>query len=76
MDKQPWLLRARHMSAQKCAKCVVKEGKGSGFPTLLMGQKTEWLPGAGGSGQLLSTGAEFRCEKIKSSGDGDGCTRI
>lgn len=25
------------MSAQKFAECVVEEGKGSGFPTLLMG---------------------------------------
>lgn len=31
-----WLLSARCMSAQKFAKCVVKEGEGSGFPALFV----------------------------------------
>lgn len=33
-----WLLSARDMGAQKTARCVVKEGKGSGFPALFVGK--------------------------------------
>lgn len=33
-----WLLSVKYMSAQKFAKCVAKEGKGSGFLALFVGR--------------------------------------